>query len=72
MPIFEYQCNQCGQEFEQLVFKLSEAVQCPACQGHEVKKKFSAFGMKSGGKFVPSSGNSCGSCSSHSCAGCHH
>ena len=71
MPIFEYHCHQCGQEFEKLVFRLSDPVQCPTCEGHEVHKKFSTFGMKSGGKFVSSSGTSCGSCSAHSCASCH-
>ena len=37
----------------------------------DVKKKFSTFGMKSGGTFVSSAGSSCASCSSHSCSSCH-
>ena len=71
MPIFEYKCARCGNEFEKLVFKRSEPITCPTCEGHEVKKKFSAFGMKIGGTFVSSSGSSCGSCTSHSCGSCH-
>ncbi|PIE36066.1 FmdB family transcriptional regulator [candidate division KSB3 bacterium] len=71
MPIFEYTCVQCGNEFEKLITNRSVPVDCPACQGHDVKKKFSVFGMKSGGNFVSSSGSSsCGSCTSHSCASC--
>ena len=52
MPIFEYHCGQCGKEFEQLVINRSEPVACPDCHGQDVKKKFSVFGMKSGGAFV--------------------
>ncbi|MBD3309129.1 zinc ribbon domain-containing protein [candidate division KSB3 bacterium] len=72
MPIFEYACEQCGQEFEKLVLRSAETITCPTCETPHVKKKFSVFGMKSGGTFVSSSGSSCGSCASHSCAGCHH
>jgi len=70
MPIYEYMCKQCGEEFEKLVFNHSKAVACPACEGHDIKKKFSAFGMKSGNTFISSSGSSCGACSSHSCSSC--
>ncbi len=72
MPIYEYICNQCGKDFEKLIFNRSEAVMCPVCEGDNVKKKFSIFGMKSGGHFVSSSGSSCGNCSSHSCSTCGH
>jgi len=72
MPIYEYTCAQCGNEFEKLVFRQTEAVNCPACTGQDVKKKFSVFGMKSGGPFVSSAGSSCGNCSSHSCSTCGH
>jgi putative FmdB family regulatory protein len=71
MPIFEYRCQQCGNEFEKLVFNRSAAVECPSCDGAQVTKKFSTFGMKSGGSFVPSTGGGgCASCSSHSCSTC--
>ena len=72
MPIYEYICNHCGEDFEKLIFNRSEAVTCPACEGDNVKKKFSVFGMKSGNSFVSSSGSSCGTCSSHSCSTCGH
>ncbi len=72
MPIYEYTCVQCGREFEKLIFRTSDTVACPTCEGHDVKKKFSVFGMKSGSTFVSSSGSSCGSCASHSCATCGH
>jgi len=72
MPIYEYSCEQCGMEFEMLVFNRSESVACPACEGRQVKKKFSVFGMKSGGTFVSSAGSGCSTCSSHSCSTCGH
>ncbi len=72
MPIYEYTCTQCGNTFEKLVFTPSAPIECPKCAGHDVKKQFSVFGMKSGETFVSSSGSSCGSCSSHSCSGCGH
>ena len=72
MPIYEYHCPQCGNDFEKLIFKRSDPVWCPSCQALDVEKKFSTFGMKSGNSFVSSSGSSCDSCSSHSCATCGH
>ena len=72
MPIYEYTCEQCQTEFEMLVFDRSAAVACPACEGQQVKKKFSVFGMKSGGNFTPSAGSGCSSCGSHSCSTCNH
>ena len=67
MPIFEYKCNKCGEDFEKLVFG-SQAVKCPRCDSGDVRKKFSTFGM-SGVQNPGSSG--CGSCSSGSCSTCH-
>jgi putative FmdB family regulatory protein len=45
MPLYEYQCNTCGEEFEKMV-RFSEAEltpACPACQGEDTRKKISAF-----------------------------
>lgn len=67
MPIFEYRCNACGEEFERLVFA-NQSVQCPKCDSPDIKKKFSTFGM-SGVEHSGSSG--CGSCKSSSCSSCH-
>ena len=32
MPIYEFQCNQCENEFEKLVFNTSEKIACPKCK----------------------------------------
>ncbi|MEM6581917.1 MAG: zinc ribbon domain-containing protein [Pseudomonadota bacterium] len=52
MPIYEYQCQNCGKELEALQ-KISEQplVDCPACGEPALKKKVSAaaFRLKGGG-----------------------
>ena len=63
MPIYEFTCEACGTDFEELVFGSSEDVPCPDCESSKVKRKMSAFAIKSGAKFVPSSGSSCSGCS---------
>jgi len=38
MPIFDYICKQCGQEFETFVLLDSDRIQCPECGSESVKK----------------------------------
>lgn len=76
MPIYEYQCQDCCEEFEYLVFGGEEPSQCPACSSEKVCRLMSACGFLSkgaGGETVSASaGSSCGGCSASSCAGCGH
>lgn len=65
MPLYEYHCNECGEEFEKMV-RFSEADRsplCPQCQSSDTKKKISSFASIGasigGGSFATSS--SCGS-----------
>ena len=52
MPIYEYQCQKCGNELEALQ-KISDdpLTECPECGAQELKKKISAaaFRLKGGG-----------------------
>jgi len=50
MPIYEYTCQVCGLEFEELIWNRSniDEVHCPFCESAEVKKKISIFGPKAG------------------------
>jgi putative FmdB family regulatory protein len=65
MPIYEYECNQCGESFEKMV-RFSEAdliPVCPKCSGKDTHKKISlavSFGATGLGT-ISSSGSSCGS-----------
>jgi putative FmdB family regulatory protein len=40
MPIYEYECKTCGNEFEQLI-RGDEKAQCPSCGKRRLAKKFS-------------------------------
>ncbi|MEJ5166399.1 MAG: zinc ribbon domain-containing protein [Thermoanaerobaculia bacterium] len=55
MPIYEYKCLKCEQEFEIFTFLKDEKPLCPNCGSEEVKKKVSNF-QGSGGscKITPS------------------
>lgn len=76
MPIYEYQCQKCGKQFEQLVFG-DESPNCPKCDSPKVGKLMSCCGFVSkgaGGETVATTAgaSSCGGCSASSCAGCGH
>ena len=63
MPIYEFQCTDCGQPFEELV-RSAEAVadvECPSCGSQHVRKKVSIFASKTsgGGSASYSTGSSC-------------
>ena len=73
MPIFEFHCNSCNQDFEKLVFGADPEVACPQCGQTNVEKLMSACAAKVGYKFTSgSSGNksSCSGCSSTACSSC--
>lgn len=72
MPIYEYRCQKCKEEFEALVFRSGDKVTCPHCKGTRLQRLMSGFAHKSGETFVPSSGSAgCASCSSGNCSSCH-
>ncbi len=65
MPIYEYRCQDCGEEFEELTLSSNGAgtVQCRLCSSRRVKKMLSAFAVHDGGSSAPEPGP-CGGCSS--------
>jgi putative FmdB family regulatory protein len=46
VPIFEYQCRKCGNEFELLVLK-DTVIACPSCQGQDLERLLSGFAVNS-------------------------
>jgi putative FmdB family regulatory protein len=71
VPIYEYTCESCGGEFECLVFRSDEKVNCPTCGKGQPKKKMSSFGFSVGYKTKTSGGGSgCAGCTSSNCASC--
>lgn len=79
MPMYEYRCGGCGEDFEELVRSDDERVECPECGASTVTRKMSTFAYKSvgsGGATESSSaskgGHSCGGCAGGSCGSCGH
>lgn len=73
MPIYEYHCNKCENDFEIIQFSRDDIPSCPACGAKEPIRKMSSFGFSAGSKFKSSanSGSSgCSGCSSSNCSSC--
>jgi len=66
MPLYEYHCNTCGENFEKMVrfSDQDQTPECPECKSHDTRKRISLFagaGLSSGSTTYGSSGGS--SCS---------
>lgn len=49
MPLYEFKCQSCGHRFETFQFTTSRSLPaCPSCDGKEVEKQYSVFGVGSG------------------------
>jgi putative FmdB family regulatory protein len=61
MPIYEYRCEECDEDFELFVRSASQKANpvCPKCGSKRVKKAVSLFGVGGTGKSQPSTA-SCG------------
>ena len=44
MKLYDFHCNQCGHEFEELVRELVDA-RCTACTSSDVARKLSTFAV---------------------------
>jgi len=82
MPIFEYHCNDCGNEFEELVFDREECPPCPKCQSDKTGKLMSAVRSRTATGGAPDSAgeaesapaapaaSGCAGCSGGDCSSC--
>ncbi|HMM21401.1 MAG TPA: zinc ribbon domain-containing protein [Selenomonadales bacterium] len=65
MPIYEFKCNECSGNFEQLCRVDWEGeVKCPSCGAANLTKILSRFSSPGG------AGGGCGSCASKNCGSC--
>jgi len=48
MPLFEYQCRECGKRFEAFV-TVSHRPVCPSCKSENLEKLISIFGVGGAG-----------------------
>ena len=68
MPIYEYQCNQCGQRFEvrQGIGEGSSGLNCPKCNAPNPKRLISSF-FNHSSSGTEDADMSCPTCSSGVC-----
>lgn len=47
MPVYEYQCEECGESFELFVRSISSEknAECPKCGSRQVRRALSLFGV---------------------------
>ncbi len=64
MPLYEYQCRDCGHRFEilQRLGEGAEGLACPSCGERRLDKQFSTFasGAGSSSSAAPAAGGGCG------------
>jgi putative FmdB family regulatory protein len=66
MPIFDYRCKDCGEEFDLLIGKNAseEEKKCTKCGSKKIERKYSSFGVNMNNKpDIPS----CPTCSTGTC-----
>ena len=57
MPIYEFNCQECGETFEELVsLSADKAPPCPKCKNHKTKRLMSVTQISCGGKSAGLSG----------------
>lgn len=64
MPIYEYACPACGQNFEKLLFRSKDPVECPKCGTTEVKRRLSVFSVGGSAASAPCGEFPAGGCGS--------
>ena len=75
MPIYEYVCLDCKNEFETIrsMKDADKPAECEKCGGMHVKRKLAVIYAMSGGHAVSGTSHSCncGSCSGGNCSSCN-
>jgi putative FmdB family regulatory protein len=69
MPVYEFACQDCGHEFEELLLRRDEVASCPKCGSDRVHKLLSCFAVTGSARLT---GSACSSCSPSpgKCSGC--
>jgi putative FmdB family regulatory protein len=69
MPVYEFLCQDCEKEFEELVLRHDEVIRCPKCGSQRATKLLSSFAVTGSARL---GGAACSSCtpSAGKCSGC--
>jgi putative FmdB family regulatory protein len=74
VPIYEYVCDDCQEQFEKIVLNKQQEISCPSCASKKNTLKLSVFSSSTNGAAPKSatsfSGGSGGGCCGGGC-GCH-
>jgi putative FmdB family regulatory protein len=62
MPIFEYRCRECGENFEAIVHGSHPKTACKACGSNKVEQLLSVFAVTGGGTSAKSAAAEPGPC----------
>ena len=62
MPIFEYECRECGNHFEQLVYGKETKVVCRSCGSSHVVQLLSTFAINGPSSRPAAELGPCGAC----------
>ncbi len=62
VPLYEYQCQHCGQRFEKLVrlSELDRPISCPHCGSEQTTRQLSTFAARTASGSAPTSSCSTG------------
>ncbi|WP_041454829.1 MULTISPECIES: FmdB family zinc ribbon protein [Anaerolinea] len=73
MPLYEYQCKDCGKKFDSLrsLKDADSPIACKFCHSENTSRVLSVFFAQSDGRQVAGS-SGCNSCSGGSCSTCGH
>ena len=73
MPIYEYICDECHNEFEKIVINKQQEIACPKCSSKKATIQLSVFSSATAGgpakSSTPQSGGGGGCCGAG--CGCH-
>ena len=74
MPIYEFKCDFCKNEFEEICLSTETGrnIECPKCNKTGSEKLISKFAFCSDGKSSSQTdkGSGCSSCATHNCSSC--
>ena len=73
MPIFDYRCKDCSEEFEFFILRSSDTPSCPQCSSLNLTKKTSSFSVGSAGNKTPAPNAKQAEPTGHTCTStCNH